>query len=387
MSKRIAFVSKTGLKIALVALLLTALSTEALARGGSSGQGRDSGQGERGGHQGLMRLMRLSSSSRGSSLMSRGGASLRMDRDNDEEEREERNRVRPAVIQNNQDVIQKRIRLVAEPMATSSEINFRLEFPTEATTSNQLAQETLNRMQLSRDEIDRLLSVEQAAAADNFSTSLRGSEQVPAVATNASGTANFALERNDMQLAFTLNVTNLENATAAHIHRGLAGENGPIVANLFLGPTKTGLFSGVLAQGAIRVEDLVGPLADRPFADLVDLLRSGRAYVNVHTTQNPGGEIRGQIMAIAQNQPVDERINERLRVRADVGANMTNVRADFRFMVASTTRAQTIDGIFARLSALRLDDILNVLDLRIMAESGCKVIIDNDRSGPNRGRR
>lgn len=334
--------AKTGLKIALVAFLLATLSTEVFARSGSSGRGRD----------------RI-----------REGREVREARVN---------------IRNDHDVIEERTRLAAEPMATASEVKLRLEFPTKADTANQIAQETLNRMRLSRDEIDRLLVVEQAAAANNFSASLKGSEEAPAVVTAASGTADFELQRSDTRLTFILNVTNIENAAAAHIHRGMAGENGPIVANLFTGPTKTGMFSGVLAQSIIEVEDLVGPLAGRPFSDLVDLLRSGRAYANVHTTQNPAGEIRGQIMIMAE----DEQIDERLRVRAEAQEDMTNVRVDFRFAVASTSRAQIIDRVFSRLSALRLDDILNVLELRIMAEQRCDIIIDDeDRRGLNRGRR
>lgn len=381
MSKRITFISKTGLKLVLVALLLTALSTEALARSGSSGRGRDGDHGDRGGRQTISR------SSEGGAE-SRGRARVRFER------REERNeaRVRQADVQNVREVIEERTSLAAEPMATSSEVKLRLEFPLTATTSNQIAQGTLDRLQFSREEIGRLLVVEPAEAAEaiDFNASLRGGEEVPAVVTNASGTADFELQRGETRLTFILNVTNIENATAAHIHRGMAGEEGPVVANLFLGPTKTGMFSGVLAQSIIEVGDLVGPLAGRPFSDLVDLLRDGRAYVNVHTTQNPDGEIRGQIMTMAQDEP----IAERLRVRADVMEDMANVRADFRFAVSGTARAQIIDGIFAKLSALRTSDILNVLDLRIAAEPKCEIVIiddeddeEEDRQGPNPGRR
>lgn len=42
-------------------------------------------------------------------------------------------------------------------------------------------------------------------------------------------------------------------------------------------------------------EDLVGPLAGMTLEDLVALIESGDAYVNVHTVANPGGEIRGQV--------------------------------------------------------------------------------------------
>jgi hypothetical protein len=51
----------------------------------------------------------------------------------------------------------------------------------------------------------------------------------------------------------------------------------------------------MLADGTITAANLVGALAGQPLSALVEALSSGGAYVNVHTQQNPGGEIRGQI--------------------------------------------------------------------------------------------
>jgi hypothetical protein len=82
------------------------------------------------------------------------------------------------------------------------------------------------------------------------------------------------------------------NAIAAHIHRGAVGVSGPIVAGL----TVIGQTSGVV-EGYIdmTVAD-VAPGAETVSADsLRTLLNNGNAYVNVHTTTNTGGEIRGQI--------------------------------------------------------------------------------------------
>jgi hypothetical protein len=56
-----------------------------------------------------------------------------------------------------------------------------------------------------------------------------------------------------------------------------------------------GGFSGVLAEGDITAADLRGPLAGLTIQDLVAEMVAGNTYVNVHTVENPGGEIRGQI--------------------------------------------------------------------------------------------
>lgn len=124
----------------------------------------------------------------------------------------------------------------------------------------------------------------------NFSASLNGASEVPAVTTGATGTATFSLDEEEDVIQFTLNVSNISNVIAAHIHSGAAGVNGDIVAFLFSGP-QTGTVNGQLSAGTIRSQDVQGI----SFSQLSTLMRTGQAYVNVHTTQNPAGEIRGQI--------------------------------------------------------------------------------------------
>jgi aldose sugar dehydrogenase len=141
-----------------------------------------------------------------------------------------------------------------------------------------------------------------------FVASLSGAEEVPARDTPAEGEAEFRLNKDGTELTFRLRVEDIENVVAAHIHLGASGVNGPIVAQLF-GPVAPGGGSAKrnLARGTLTAEDLVGPLAGMPLSALVEALRSGNAYVNVHTDDGvappdtgpgdfPGGEIRGQIV-------------------------------------------------------------------------------------------
>jgi hypothetical protein len=85
----------------------------------------------------------------------------------------------------------------------------------------------------------------------------------------------------------------------AHIHLAPAGENGPVVAWLYpSGPPPVlieGRFSGVLAEGTITANSLIGLLAGQDLSALIEEFEKGNAYVNVHTTQHPAGEVRGQI--------------------------------------------------------------------------------------------
>ncbi|GEC93152.1 MULTISPECIES: CHRD domain-containing protein [Brevibacillus] len=128
-----------------------------------------------------------------------------------------------------------------------------------------------------------------------FRAFLRGSEEVPPVRTNATGTTSFRLSQNKQRLDFRLVVNNLRNFTEAHIHVGARGVNGPVVVFLF-GPVTRGIsVNRGVVTGSITQADLVGPLQGRPLSELIRLMKNGQTYVNVHTTQNPDGEIRGQI--------------------------------------------------------------------------------------------
>ena len=138
-------------------------------------------------------------------------------------------------------------------------------------------------------------------------------DQVPNLTTpipadqNPMGATVISMNETNGEVCYQLWVSGIPNVTQAHIHQGAPGVEGPIVVSLYpstdpnrsSGDANTtehpGNFSGLLMTGNISASDLVGPMAGMTVNDLISAMRSGELYVNVHTVQNPGGEIRGQI--------------------------------------------------------------------------------------------
>ena len=130
---------------------------------------------------------------------------------------------------------------------------------------------------------------------------LRGRNEVPPVQTFARGMANFSTvgtgsNNSFRRLRFSLSIRNINQVTAAHIHLGQPGQNGPIVATLF-GPSKFGIsVRRGIVSGVLTRDDLEGPLQGLSLRNLIREINRGNAYVNVQTVQYPNGQIRGQIM-------------------------------------------------------------------------------------------
>ena len=168
-------------------------------------------------------------------------------------------------------------------------------------------------------------------APENHRTHLSGDHEVFTPATegaptpadsHAQGQAIIKISKDGDSFEFKLIASNIENVVQAHIHCAPAGSNGPIVVWLYPSPTSmsaltgpTGRQDGVLAEGTIVNGT---PLHVRPtsnpacpggvatFDDVLERIRTGNAYVNVHTNDGvdptntgpgdfPGGEMRGQV--------------------------------------------------------------------------------------------
>jgi hypothetical protein len=143
-------------------------------------------------------------------------------------------------------------------------------------------------------------------ASKNFVAHLTGAGEFPARDTLAQGVAIFHVN-DDGSLDFRLIAANINNVTAAHIHCGVPGANGPVGVNLYIGGLPgSGPFDGVLAAGSLTAPNAGNPCGWATMADVVADMLAGLTYVNVHTNDGvaptntgpgdfPGGEIRGQV--------------------------------------------------------------------------------------------
>lgn len=155
------------------------------------------------------------------------------------------------------------------------------------------------------DEAEILIARPQG---DVFRASLTGGAERPnPVTTTATGDfaaqfINFGdtIPANDA-IRFELSVAGLTNVTQAHIHAGDANTAGPFMVFLFGPTTVPGPVNGVLRSAEILRTSSFTTGFD--FDAVVTRMRDGTAYVNVHTTQNPGGEIRGQVAASSEPFP------------------------------------------------------------------------------------
>lgn len=127
-----------------------------------------------------------------------------------------------------------------------------------------------------------------STAPPRYKTVLTGEKEVPPVNTTASGLSDLAVRTGRCgsagsstdctMLVGTVQTTGLA-ATAAHIHQGAVGQNGPVIVTL----VKTGTDVWGVPVGT--------SLTDAQYQAYL----AGQLYVNVHTDANKGGEIRAQL--------------------------------------------------------------------------------------------
>jgi len=141
-----------------------------------------------------------------------------------------------------------------------------------------------------------------------FRARLSGFQETPAVITDGNGRFEARINQDASQIEWRLHYADTNAAvTQAHIHVGQRLVAGGITVWLCANPPVMNIPAGTQAcppapadiSGTITADNVVGPAAQGiepgQFDRLLRAMRSGLTYANVHTTQSPGGEIRGQI--------------------------------------------------------------------------------------------
>jgi hypothetical protein len=122
-----------------------------------------------------------------------------------------------------------------------------------------------------------LVAAAGMAGAKDVAVSLTGDQEVPAVTTAAKGTGKITIA-DDKSVSGSIKTTGIAGV-AAHIHEAPAGKNGPPIITL----EKKGENEWAVPAGA--------KLTDAQ----VESLKAGNLYVNVHSAEHKGGEIRTQL--------------------------------------------------------------------------------------------
>jgi len=116
----------------------------------------------------------------------------------------------------------------------------------------------------------------------NFKADLNGASEVPPVTTPGKGSATASLNTATKMLTWSVDYS---------------GMSGPVTAGHIPGPAAAGPNAGVLVSLAGNPASLASPI--KGSATLTDAqisdLEAGRAYINLHTDANKGGEVRGQL--------------------------------------------------------------------------------------------
>lgn len=143
-----------------------------------------------------------------------------------------------------------------------------------------------------------LVSTQAQAQTLNFTAALSGGNEVPGVVTGAAGTATVSLNQATGVVTYRVEVFNMPvGTTAGHFHVGSPGVAGPVVVNFTV---PTGISNDYAITGTASATDLVPRAAQgiNSWEDFLQALMLGNIYANVHSTANPGGELRGQVIRV-----------------------------------------------------------------------------------------
>ena len=149
------------------------------------------------------------------------------------------------------------------------------------------APQTETPMQTEAPAADEAMADNTMAEAMTFTADLSGDQEVPAVETLGLGSANVTLEGNRLMLDGTFQGIESDlmevAGTPAHIHEAPMGENGPVVFPVAVTVNEDG------RSGTVSLSEELTP-------EQLEAFMAGRFYLNIHTQENGGGELRAQLV-------------------------------------------------------------------------------------------
>lgn len=152
-----------------------------------------------------------------------------------------------------------------------------------------------------------------ATADDKVRATLKGFNEVPSVSTEGSGTFEAVINKNGDAIDFEITYSGIQGTvTQSHMHVGQRGVNGGIVlwicgtatnpepatgGNTNVCTSPDGHFTGTWRPENVQTLTNGQQINTGQLDEVIEAIRAGVAYVNVHSKLSPGGEIRGQVRA------------------------------------------------------------------------------------------
>lgn len=159
-----------------------------------------------------------------------------------------------------------------------------------------------------------------------YMASLTQAQETPPTGSMATGTATFTLNSDKTQLTYSV-THNVPNPSAAHLHTGTITNAGPVTISLNVAPSN---FGGTVSITQPQVSDLEG----------------GRMYINIHTSANPDGEIRGQVI-----RPTEALYVANMRPTNEVPPVSSSATGAIGFILNADANQITYFGSFSRLTS------------------------------------
>jgi hypothetical protein len=137
---------------------------------------------------------------------------------------------------------------------------------------------------------------------ERFTAKLKGSEVSPPVSTDATGEADFILHREQpVRLFYNVSINGIagssNNVTGIHLHNGIGGYNGTVIAELPIKQEHER--SGVLVvgnlNGSSNFSNELSGKGEFAISSLINYTDNDRVYLDIHTMDYPSGELRGQV--------------------------------------------------------------------------------------------